>query len=406
MKRRTGESRNRKWRGPGGARAFSTLLLLAPLSIGWAQRPSGPTENAMAGSWVFGAKGCANCHSINGVGKTVGPDLGRGQLHTYYDLAAAFWNHYPGMAARMRAQSIEPPRMSPGEMGDLIAFLTSVNYFDPPGDADKGKTVFTQKRCIRCHQVGGTGGVIGPSLDYLGQTGSPIQVAAAMWNHGPAMSEAMRTQGIDRPTFTAAELTDLLAYLQAASPGPVDRPVYLLPGRADLGRRWVVEKGCPKCHSFRGQGGVLAPDLARRVRPLSLYQFAAMLWNKAPAMRLVMQAQGIEAPQLEASQMADIVAYLYSVQYFQPQGNAAAGPPLLQSRGCLRCHSLHGRGGRQAGDLAAIKKFSSLAGVIAAMWNHGRLVAKAAPDRTTWSKLTPEEMADITAYFLNAGSAR
>jgi cytochrome c551/c552 len=355
---------------------------------------------------VFGAKGCAKCHSVNGVGKTVGPDLGRGQLHTYYDLAVAFWNHYPGMAARMRAQRIEPPQMSPGEMGDLIAFLTSVNYFDSPGDPDKGKNVFTQKSCIRCHQVAGTGGVVGPSLDYLGQTGSPIQVAAAMWNHGPTMSEAMQIEGIVRPSFTAGELTDLLAFLRATSPGPVDRPLFLLPGRAELGRRWVLEKGCSRCHSFRGQGGVLAPDLARRERPLSLYQFAATLWNKAPAMLEVMRTQGIEAPQLEASQMADIVAYLYSVQYFQPQGSAAAASPLFQSRGCLRCHSLRGRGSREAGDFAEMRKFSSLAGVIAAMWNHGRLVAKTTADHTRWPKLTPEEMADITAYFIGTGTPR
>ena len=388
-----------------GPRALGTLLLLVPLASGRAQ-PSAPTQNAMAGSWVFGAKGCANCHSINGVGKTVGPDLGRGALHTYYDLAAAFWNHFQGMTARMRSQGIEPPRMSAGEMGDLIAFLTSVNYFDAPGDTEKGRTVFAQKGCVRCHQVGGIGGVVGPSLDSLAQTGSVIEMAAAMWNHGPAMSQAMQRAGIERPSFTTGELADLLAYLRSTAPGPTDRPVYLLPGRPDWGRRRLQEKGCFKCHSIRGEGGTLAPDLARQERALSLQQFAARLWNKAPAMLRVMRAQGIQTPQLEASQMADIVAYLQSVQYFQPQGNAAAGPALLESRGCLGCHSLHGRGGRKAGDLATVKQLQSLSGVIAALWNHGRLLPITGAGRVPWSKLTPEEMADITAFFLSAGSGR
>jgi len=388
-----------------GPRTLGTLLVLLPLASGRAQ-PSAPTQNAMAGSWVFGAKGCAKCHSINGVGKKAGPDLGRGALHTYYDLAAAFWNHFPGMTAQMRSQGIEPARMSAGEMGDLIAFLTAVNYFDAPGDTEKGHTVFTQKGCVRCHQVGGIGGVVGPSLDSLAQTGSVIEVAAAMWNHGPSMSQAMQRAGIERPSFTTGELTDLLAYLRSTAPGPTDRPVYLLPGRPDWGRRWLQEKGCFKCHSIRGEGGTLAPDLARQERVLSLQQFAARLWNKAPAMLRVMRAQGIQTPQLAASQMADIVAYLQSVQYFQPQGNATAGPALLESRGCLGCHSLHGRGGRKAGDLAKVKQLESLTGVIAALWNHARLLPNAAAGRVPWSRLTPEELADITAFFLSAGSAR
>jgi mono/diheme cytochrome c family protein len=109
---------------------------------------------------------------------------------------------------------------------------------------------------------------------------------------------------------------------------------------------------------------------------------------------------------LEPSQMADIVAYLDSVQYFQPQGSAAVGPVLLQSKGCLGCHSLRGRGGKRAGDLAKPKQAGSLAEVIAALWNHGRLLPQAAESRVPWSKLTPEEIADLTAFFLSARSAR
>lgn len=400
------ESLTWKWGGPRVASMISTLLLLAPLSLGWAQRPSGPTQNAMAGSWVFGSKGCANCHSINGVGKTVGPDLGRGALRTYYELGAAFWNHYPSMASRMRSQGIDPPRISAGEMGDLIAFFASVNNFDPLGESEKGKTVFTRKGCVRCHQVGGIGGVVGPRLDSLAQTGSVIHLAAAMWNHGPAMSEAMQRAGIERPSFTTAELTDLLAYLRAAAPGPADQPFYLLPGRAEWGRQWLLEKACFRCHSIRGMGGGLAPDLAQRERPLSLQQFTAILWNKAPAMQQVMRMQGIETPQLEPGQMADIVAYLSSVQYFQPQGNAAAGTTLLRSKGCLGCHSLYGRGAKQAGDLAKPKEAGSLTEVIAALWNHGRLLPKAAEGKLPWPKLTPEELADLTAFFLRQAAAR
>ena len=384
------------------------LTLVALLSVPLvAQRADGqePAQNAMAGSWVFGAKGCSNCHAINGLGGTSGPDLGRiGELRSFYDLASGFWNHFPGMISQMRAQGFEAPHMSPREMGDLIAFLTSINYFDERGNVDNGKRFFTEKECIRCHQVAGVGGVVGPSLDYLGQMGSFIQVATAMWNHGPAMAEAMATLKIRRPSFTEAELTDLVAYLRQAAPGPPEGPMYVLPGRAELGRQWFVEKGCLECHSIRGQGGRSAPDLASRARPPSLAEFSAMIWNKAPAMLRSMRMRGADVPKLEVSQMADIVAYLYSIRYFQRLGDAQAGRRLVQSRGCLGCHSLNGRGGKEAGDLGGVRGLDTPTAVIAAMWNHGRVMTGQAQGRMIWPTLLPEEMADMAAFFIETGS--
>ena len=104
-----------------------------------------------------------------------GPDLARlPRARSFYDLAAAMWNHLPKMTEQMRKAGIARPYLSPIETGDLIAFLYTVNYFEPTADPKVGHQVFTQKRCITCHQVGGVGGVIGPSLDSLGQYGSPI----------------------------------------------------------------------------------------------------------------------------------------------------------------------------------------------------------------------------------------
>ncbi len=384
-----------------------SALVLAPDRPVSAQTPIQPAQNALAGSWVFGAKGCATCHAINGLGGTIGPDLGKvGTLRSFYDLASAFWNHYPGMMAQMRAQNIQPPHMSPREMGDLIAFLTSINYFDVPGDREKGRALFAAKQCVRCHQVGGVGGVVGPNLDYLGQMGSFIEVATALWNHGPAMSEAMATLNIPRPQFTAAELTDLVAYLRGATPGPPQGPMYVLPGRATLGRKWFTEKGCVNCHSVRGRGGAQAADLAMQNRSLSLAEFAVRLWNKGPAMQRVFRGQGMAVPQLEVGQMADIVAYLYSVRYFQRLGDAGAGRRVMQGRGCLGCHSLRGRGGggKDAGDLADVKHLNTPTAVIAALWNHGRIMWQAAEGQVIWPTFIPEEMADLAAYFVEQGA--
>ena len=381
--------------------SVALALTLGSGRVGLAQVPFGPAQNPLAGAQIFGAKGCVRCHSINGLGGRIGPDLAQiPQRRSFYELAAAMWNHIGPMAKRMREEGIERPQLDAQQVGDLIAFLYTLDYFDPPGDVEVGKRLFTEKSCVRCHQVQGYGGVIGPNLDFVSQYGSPIMVAAAMWDHGPAMSEAMRSRGIERPTFTASELIDLMSYLESTSERPPEGSLYVLPGRADEGRRLFTQKSCIQCHSVAGRGGRVGPDLARLGRKLSLAGFAAAMWNKAPAMTREMRARDIGVPQLTAAEMADIVAYLYSVQYFAESGNARRGSALLRSQGCLDCHSLNGRGGETAPDLEQAKGLESPAAVIAALWSHIALEVPGpeVPARA-WPQLSADQIADLTVFL-------
>ncbi len=377
------------------------LLLLWSLGLAFAQQLLSPTHNPVVGSRVFGAKGCTECHAVNGKGGKVGPDLGRiSRPRSLYDLAAAMWNHFPRMAEKMRELGISHPHISPQETGDLIAFLYTLNYFDPAGNPETGREIFIEKQCVICHQVGGTGGVIGPNLDLLKQYGSPIYVATAMWNHGPAMAEAMRARGIERPTFKGTELIDLIAYLKSASPEPEEEPLYVLPGRADEGRELFVEKGCRVCHSIGRRGGRLGPDLGERGVHRSLTEFATAMWNKTPAMIKAMKAKRISIPQLRAEEMADLVAYLYSVQYFGGPTEPRKGRKLVKDKGCLQCHSVRGKGGKVAGDLARVKHLVSPAAVISILWNHALVMERVTEVKgVTWPQFRQDEMADLVAYL-------
>lgn len=380
---------------------FVALLLLWPQGSAFAQQFLSPTHNPVAGSRVFGAKGCSKCHAVNGLGGQVGPDLARiPRSRSFYDLGAAMWNHFPRMAERMRELGIPHLQINPQETGDLVAFLYTLNYFDPPGNPETGKRIFLKKQCVVCHQVGGTGGVVGPNLDLLKRYGSPIYVATAMWNHGPAMAEAMRARGMERPTFKGTELIDLISYLESASPGPAEEPLYVLPGRADEGRELFVEKGCRVCHSVRGRGGRIGPDLGGRGAHRSLTEFAAAMWNKTPAMIQAMKAERISVPQLRAEEMADLVAYLYSVQYFGERTEPRKGRKLLTEKGCLQCHSVRGKGGKVAVDFARVKQFVSPAAVISALWNHALVMERVTEVKgVTWPEFQADEMADLAAYL-------
>jgi mono/diheme cytochrome c family protein len=382
------------------AAALAALASLWLVSVGRAQPLFSPTQDPVAGSRVFGAKGCGGCHSVNGVGGKIGPDLGRiSRPRSFYDLAAALWNHAPRMAARMRQLGIARPLLDASEAGDLVAFLFTLDYFDARGNADRGRRLFNDKRCVVCHQVGGTGGVVGPSLDGLKQYGSPIYVAAAMWNHGPQMMQAMAAKGVPRPAFKDSDLRDLTAYINVASPMLPQGPLYVLSGRAAEGRVLFAQKRCIECHSVAGQGGTLGPDLAERGLHRSLSEFAAAMWNKAPAMMEAMKARAVPLPQLKAEEMADIVAYLYAVRYFGGAGDPRRGTLVAANKGCLACHGLHGERGKTASDLAQARSTAIPAGVLAALWNHSFLAEPAAGARVAWSEIRPDEMADLAAFL-------
>jgi mono/diheme cytochrome c family protein len=379
----------------------ATALLVAPLA-GWQAAYSQTdevTRNPIAGSRIFESKGCVKCHSVNGMGGDVGPDLGHiSRRRSFYELAATMWNHLPSMGAKMKELGIERPTLDPRETADLIAYLFTLDYFDAPGDVVVGEGLFSEKKCVVCHRVGTFGGTEGPSLDKLGRFGSPILMAAAMWNHGPHMAEEMDERGVERPTFTGAELNDLAAYLESVAPPPLEGPLYVLPGSAEEGRVLFTEKDCIDCHSIQGVGGHAGPDLSKFGAQRSLMEFAAAMWNKAPLMREALAGGESDLPELGGGEMADLVAYLYSIQYFAEAGDVEAGREVLSERGCLGCHRLNGRGG-QASELDDVA-MSSPAAVIAALWNHSALMERsAAEEPTTWRKLTAEEMADLMAFL-------
>ena len=376
--------------------AIAIAFSLIALDGAWAQPVVSQSQDPMAGAKVFSAKGCEKCHAINGVGGKIGPDLAKStKAHSFFDVAAALWNHLPRMTDRMKQLGITRPELTAQEAGDLIGFLYTLNYFDPPGNAASGQKLFTDKKCAVCHQVGGSGGTVGPKLDNLKQFASPMFLASAMWNHGAAMAEAMKAQGVERPTMTAQELRDLSAYLAPATGRSGEGPLYVLPGRPEMGRSLFVEKGCVQCHKVGGTGGTAGPDLVGLSARRSPVEFAAAIWNKEPAMLKAMAAQNVKVPQLKPEEMADLVAYLYSVGYFAGGGSIPRGWVVATNMGCLHCHSVYGERGKPASDLARAKGLDSSAAVVAALWNHTVVTPTVAGKKMAWPQIQPKEMADL-----------
>jgi len=346
-----------------------------------------------AGWKVFTTKKCSNCHSIWGEGGKEGPDLGT--LPESYvsqsQLAALMWNHWPEMWGKMTAKKIPPQKMDKKEMADLFAFLYFIRYMDEPGKPQNGKVLMENKHCSKCHPVvkEGAKGDLGRWGMYI----NPILWAQMMWNHAPQMEQEIRKKGLSWVEFKGNEMVDLIAYIRSLS-SEMEK-VYLSPGDPQNGRKLFIQRGCIQCHSPRGE-----LDLSKKKDfPRTLAQLAGMMWNHSPKMWKGIEEKGMERPTLSPQEMADLVAYLFSTQYFDEPGNPERGKNVFIKKQCNLCHAK----GTQMPNLSVLKGQISPIFMAQTMWNHGpEMLEKMRKAKVPWSKIDGKELADLMEY-LNRG---
>lgn len=173
------------------------------------------------------------------------------------------------------------------------------------GDPEAGRSIFSDKQCVRCHLPRGERGA-GPALESIRRPQGEMGLAGRLWNHLPAMFASVAGTGTEWPAISVAEMGDLMAYLQADSRR--DPEPDLVRGQTAL-----LRKGCLKCHSLRREGGPVKPDLAeRRSDYESAATWAAAMWTHTPRMAEMARRQGVPYPRFSGDEMADLVGYLKS----------------------------------------------------------------------------------------------
>ncbi len=364
-------------------------------------------DNPTAGARVFVEKNCVRCHALGGDEARVGPDLGRIHFRgTILDLAGAFWNHAPVMNEKMQDLKIAPPRLNDREMADLAGFLTAYRYYltevGEPGNPAAGHVVFDTKGCARCHSATGDAWQKpGPRLDRYRGNFSAILLAQVMWNHGPEMGQMMRGAGVPWPKLTGREMGDLLAYLQAGNGKASRERVYFEPGSPRRGATLFADKGCVQCHAIAGVGGKTGPDLGTRPRELvgSVSAIAALMWNHNQAMTAEFARRGVPRVTFSGREMADIIAYLYFINYATVRATPSHGGVLFVEK-CSPCHTLGG--GRRVGpDLEEVPHLDEPLAIMSAMWNHASVMERELRKHSlAWPRLEPGDAADLTAFLL------
>jgi len=379
---------------------LALLALVVPVALAvQPPRPGGPIGDPIRGQALFVSKRCVRCHAVRGEGGRTGSDLGRAAVNgSFPEIAAGLWNHSLVMDEKMREFRVARPSFEEGELADLVAFLYFLNYFDEPGEATRGKALFAEKHCIRCHAVGREGGVVGPRLDAIPRGEPPLRIAQALWNHGPAMTAAMRRMGLEPPRFGGGEFLDLVAFLRSQGQRAGAREFHSA-GDPEAGRRLFAAKGCARCHSVFGRDGGIGPDLGRAELPGSVTQLAGRMWNHWPEMAAAMQAMGMAPPKFAGDELADVFAYLFLARYAGPPADVDRGAVVYERRGCAACHGSLGEGNvgpRLQGRLEGEPPER----IFQRMWNHAPLMgAKMMAQGLGWPRLDAGEVRDLLAFL-------
>jgi len=381
-------------------------VLAALLAVGSLVSLSGQTVQAqeevelgdvIRGWQIFHEKHCVRCHAVWGEGGQVGPDLGRvhGKHLSAVELASGMWNHVPRMLALVRQYHLPEITLTRDEMGDMFAFLYFVRYLDEPGDPQRGVRVLEEKKCATCHALEHSGGEIGPDLTRWAGYVNPIVWAQMMWEHSTGMESAMQAANIERPQLDDRDLINIIAFVRSV--GAAAQKTYLRPGSPARGRQLFAERGCGRCHLPDENGQRKGPDLSRVALPTSMAALASRMWNHLPAMRKVMAEQNIKVQALTAQDMADIIAYIFALQYEGVPGDPERGKRVFQQKRCAECHTL-------SATEPASPEVASAAGLGHAVWKHGAVMAEMmARAGIPWPTFEGSEMADLIAYIRSVG---
>ncbi len=203
------------WPKLGGQDMNDLIAYMAEICRGPRWEP-GLLPASPEGGWeLFRSKSCIDCHSVNGHGGDVGPELGPAHPLplSVSQFTAVMWNHSPDMERAMAERQVSRPSFEGRQIADLMVFLTSLRYLEPAGSALVGETVFSRRNCDGCHGPLARGGARGPKLRGNGKVYTTIALSTALWNHGPAMYSRTQKQNVPWPRLAEGDIGNLISFL-------------------------------------------------------------------------------------------------------------------------------------------------------------------------------------------------
>lgn len=340
-----------------------------------------PDMDSTRGEQVFVDMGCIQCHELNGKGGHVGPNLLRvlDRSFTPSELASTMWNHAPTMWATGAEKNISVGKLTVNNAADLLAMLYASRFFEKAGDAARGKELFTEKSCVKCHGITQPVNPKAKPLALWQGLADPVSLVSANWNHSSDMWDEISRKKFHWPTFNAQEMTDLLVYIRTSSAAArAEKPsLHIMAG--ETGAALFTSRGCAACHDVNHISA----------RELTLTSIAASMWNHASFLHN-------KPPRFEGDEMRAVLGYYWAGQFFGVNGSSARGKRVFETKRCTECHTGTGPGPKLAGQAGT---FSPIR-MVSVIWSHGPQMKDLMQQRNIpWPTFKTGEMADLLAYL-------
>ncbi|MDE2906790.1 MAG: c-type cytochrome [Acidobacteriota bacterium] len=194
---------------------IQAALVAALVVVAGPAAPAQAQENAFdtpidvrMGERVFRAQ-CGRCHGRDGRGndETGAPDLTTGQFSRVSSDAGMFDVIRDGIDGT--AMIGISPRASDQSVWQIVSYINSLNLdpadYDLPGDAGRGEQVYAGAACSTCHMVRGQGGRTGPDLSTVGSRLDPDEIATSLSDPDAEVAPRWWTMRINRADGSTIE---------------------------------------------------------------------------------------------------------------------------------------------------------------------------------------------------------
>jgi cytochrome c551/c552 len=267
-------------------------------------------------------------------------------------------------------------------------------------DPFRGREIFGDKGCPRCHSVWGHGGSLGPDIAVAVQGKTFYELVGDFWNHTPRMMEEVAGQGYGWPVLDPREMADTLSYLYYLR-------LFDAPGDPVRGADTYARLQCAACHTLGGRGGEGGGPLDTFGAYPSPAALAQAMWNAGPRMQEEQIRRERPIPQFTGDEMADLQAYIRAEGLrrgrevvLQPLPDPVRGARAYRQKGCGACHEGPDRSAPDIRRSALSKTASEITGLL---WNHSyAMSAQMAARGVPFPRFEGTELSDLIAhlYFL------
>lgn len=267
----------------------------------------------------------------------------------------------------------------------------------PGGNPFRGRQLFAEKGCIRCHSVWGHGGSLGPDISVAVAGKGWDELVGDFWNHTRRMLDEVSQRGYAWPTLDPQEMADTLSYLYYLR-------LFDEPGNQVRGAEAFERLECAACHTLGGHGGKSGGALDRFGKYPSPTALAMAMWNAGPRMQQEQLRRGGLIVRFTGHEMADLQAYIRSEGRrsgrdveLQTLPSPDRGALVYRSKQCGVCHDQPQGGAPDISRSALSKTVSETTGLL---WNHSYAMGTMMAARNIQFPLfTVNELSDLIAHL-------